>query len=156
WGLVAVGPGDMRSAPVVWRIPSKNPPPTLIVAAPVRIDGVVTGANDAPVGGAEVFLSYAGEKLATPGSGFEDTPSRARSDANGRFSIGSVRPGRIVVVASHRDYCNSDYLRFDLPPEGLPEVRLRLRQGARIVGSVDPSMGTLAGRDVHLYSFNGS
>lgn len=156
WALVAVGPGDTRSAPLVWRIPSKEAPPTLVVAAPVQLDGIVTGEGDAPVGGAEVFLAYAGERLPTPASMRDESVACARTDANGRFSIASVRPGRITLVASHHDYCNSDYSRLDLPPEGLPEVRLKLRQGARVVGSVDPSMGSLSERDVHLYSFNGS
>jgi protocatechuate 3,4-dioxygenase beta subunit len=155
WSLVALGPGHARSSPLVARIPWKGDAPTLVVVDPVRLDGVVLGRNDAPVEGAEVFLAYPGEETPTPGSSFGESKSRALADANGRFSIAAVRPGRIVLVASHSGFCNSEYLRLDVPPEGVPEVRLHLREGARVVGSVDPSMGRLADREVHLYSFNG-
>lgn len=155
WKLVAFGREGARSAPLVGRMPWKGEPPTLILASPVRLEGVVTGRNDAPVEGAEVFLAYAGEELPTPGSSFSSPTAIARSDANGRFSIAKVRPGRLALVASHHDFCNSDYLRLDVPAEAPPEVRLKLRQGARVVGSIDASMGAVADRDVHLYSFNG-
>jgi hypothetical protein len=155
WSLVALGPGHARSSPLVARIPWKGDPPTLVVVDPVRLDGVVLGRNDAPVEGAEVFLAYPGEETPTPGSSFSESKSCAVADANGRFSIAAVRPGRIVLVASLSGFCNSEYLRLDVPPDGVPEVRLHLREGARVVGSVDPSMGGLAEREVHLYSFNG-
>ncbi len=155
WQFVAIAPSGARSAPLYGRLPWKGEPPTLIIADPVRVEGVVTGRNDAPVDGAEVFFAYAGEDVPTPHSMSEHPTASARTDANGRFSIASVRPGRIALVAAHDDYCNSDYLRIDVAATGAAEIRLELRDGAHVVGSIDPSMGALADREVDLFSFRG-
>jgi hypothetical protein len=155
WGFVARGSHGARSAELIAHVPWDEEPLVLVIVPAINLRGIVLGAGDAPVRSASVYLTYAGEELPTPGTWSDHSKPAATTDANGRFQIERVHPGQATLLATHPEHCDSDYTRVALRPGGA-EIVLHLRAGARVVGSIDPSMGALAEREIHLYSFRGS
>jgi len=151
WVLTARGAGDSRSIPKAVQVPQAGNEPTLVLPREGTITGAVLGLTDEKIPGASIYVVY----------GHQDTPHqdlgpkpRSRSDAKGEFRVHGVQPGTLHVVASHPEHCDSELTEVAVAPGGIANIQLRLSQGGRITGNVDPSQGQVSVRQIDLFSFN--
>ncbi len=125
----ATGPGSALFGASRAPDPSTRIAPPAGVAGPALRGSVVDG-NGHPLAGAEVAAAKDGEQL----------PSRATTDAEGRFAIpvAGDPEARWLIGARHPGFAPS--LVGSLPAGG-PEIRIVLRPGARLRGSVRDGAG---------------
>jgi len=111
--------------------------------ADATVEGFVVDTDGLPVAGASV--------VASAGNGVQDTT--AFTDADGRFSVRGLEPGRLVLTASHSDFAPSAPSEFDLrsgSSEGPITLELLPPDGASIMLAVHALTGSAGGAPVFL------
>jgi len=88
----------------------------------LSLAGVVLGADSGPISGAEV-------RAYPRGGGLRDT-SRASSDEDGRFSLGSLAPGTYDVGARAEGWADPPLVEVTLPRD--EELVIELRRGVEV------------------------
>jgi len=155
WKVTAHGRRDRRSATIVVSVPDERGPPILVLPRSAIVAGIVVDGLGRALADAEIHLSYAGEDYALYGLQ-GNRRARARTDEFGRFRIEDVLQGTVELMASKAEHADSEWLEVAVAPGGIREdVRIELGTGGRIEGSIDPSLGEIAHREVSLSSFNG-
>jgi protocatechuate 3,4-dioxygenase beta subunit len=107
------------------------------------VEGFVIDTDGQPVAGASV--------LASAGDGIQD--ATAFTDADGRFSVQGLEPGRLVLTANHTDFAPSEPSEFELRTgsvEGPVILELLPHDGANIMLSVNTVAGSAGGAPVYL------
>jgi hypothetical protein len=130
---------------IVWKVKS-----VVSNRRELAVSGFVLKPDGTPASGATVHL------LVSPDNPRDQLPSppRGTTDVAGRFRIGPVQPYNYFVVATHTRHCDS------LPVQVLVDGRrrglltIRLTPGGRITGTVRPSEGPVAGRQIHLKGYD--
>lgn len=109
------------------------------------VRGVVVDEAGRHVAGAEVFVRM---------GGFPPGPSReqyARSDADGRFEVPGLDLEPVVLHVTHPEHADTKVSATPAPPEGAPELTVRLTRGATLAGRVLDAQGRgVAGEQVNL------
>jgi protocatechuate 3,4-dioxygenase beta subunit len=119
-------------------------PLSIVLAPAARLGGhVLDEAGDA-VPGASVVVKRDGEWV-----GDQRFASRAgvlgaaTTDAEGRFALRDLEPGRVLLSAVATGFLRSERRDLELPPEGsLDDLEVTLQRGAVISGMVSTSAGT--------------
>jgi protocatechuate 3,4-dioxygenase beta subunit len=117
----------------------------LLVGA--SLSGVVRDQDGRGVAKAEVlaaevgFWGFPGEEL-----------SKSESDAEGRFTLAHLRPGKVMVLAKHEGHLDSEAQKFELADrEERANLVLALDQGESIAGRVRfPDGASAAGAKVEV------
>jgi hypothetical protein len=109
------------------------------------VSGVVRDPSGAPIADAQVLLKLstaeAMRNLRVEGESVTAGPN-ARTDAEGRFRLAGLEPGRRLLVARHAGFAESDPLEVDVTAdEELTDAALTLRRGGRILGLVYDNEG---------------
>ena len=107
------------------------------------VEGIVIDTDGRPVAGASV--------LASAGDGIQD--ATAFTDAEGRFLVRGLEPGRLVLTANHTDFAPSEPSEFELRTgsvEGPVVLELLPHDGASIMLSVNTVAGSSGGAPVYL------
>jgi hypothetical protein len=107
------------------------------------VEGFVIDTDGQPVAGASV--------VASAGDGIQE--STAFTDADGRFSVQGLEPGRLVLTANHTDFASSDPTELELRTgsvEGPVVLELLPHDGADIVLAVNTVAGSAGGAPVYL------
>ena len=128
----------------------------IVLAPGAKVSGVVKGP-DGPVAGAKVWLY-----LATNGSrGFNQ--KQAATDADGRYEIGSLQPGKGMVQVVSSGFYVKDFpdnwwqtmqgggaspLKFDIPAGGAVTHDVDVVRGVVVEGRVEGPDGPIAGARV--------
>jgi len=152
WELTAENRGDRRSAPIVVTVPDERANLVLVLPRAAIVAGVVVDGLGRLLAKAQVHVGYAGD-----GHELERSHrTRATTDASGRFRIEDLMPGKVFLMATNSEVVESEWIEVAVGPgETRDDVRLELGSGGRIEGSIDPSLGELAHREVSLNSSNG-
>ncbi len=111
--------------------------------ADAAVEGFVVDTDGLPVAGASV--------IASAGDGIQD--ATAFTDAEGRFSVRGLEPGRLVLTASHTEFSPSEPAEFDLrdgSSEGPVVLELLPHDGAAILLTVNALTGSAGGAPVYL------
>jgi protocatechuate 3,4-dioxygenase beta subunit len=125
----------------------------LVCPRGVSVLGTVFDANEQPLANASIYVSYTrGDELMLH-LGHDPKPN-AKSDEHGRFRLQALQPGSIDLLATYQE-ADSDWTSVAAAAGSEVDVTLRLHQGGRVAGLVDPSQGTLSGRQIDLYSLDG-
>jgi len=137
-----VGPG---AAPVtkILDVPRVETFQCAIQYADAAVEGFVIDTDGLPVAGASV--------VASAGDGIQD--ATAFTDAEGRFSVRGLEPGRLVLTANHTDFAPSEPSEFDLRDgysEGPVVLELLPHDGAAILLTVNSLTGSSGGAPVYL------
>jgi protocatechuate 3,4-dioxygenase beta subunit len=137
-----IGPG---AAPVVQvlDIPQVETFRCVLQYADAALEGIVVDLDGLPVPGALVLVNA--------GGGIQETT--AFTDADGRFSVQGLEPGRAVLTASHNGFSPSQPTELELYDgriEGPVYLELRAADGAEIVLSVHAASGSVGGAPVYL------
>ncbi len=163
--VTVLGPGDTQSASSVIGADLGEAPWQFVLPRPASIRGRVCDSLGQPVADCPVLLDYPGQHLASlhdrnPDAG--EPPDRetdprfcARSGDDGRFELSALCPPGVLLAAVGPEGAESDWMRVELDPDRPAEVTVTLLTGARIVGTIDASLGDPAGRQVDLFSFRG-
>jgi len=164
-----VSPEEMRVD-----LPAKPAPLAFTMPRAARIRGIVVDALGKPV--ADAFVSVRapsdrapypeelgfdmdlGGLVTDPDSKPRATPGEAITDANGRFDVGGIRPGKRVLRADADGHARSVPRDLDIAPAStLEDVRIALRRGATVRGVVRDSRGQPLGDvDVGVIADGGS
>lgn len=118
--------------------------PVFVMQLASQVAGIVLDTADTPVSGAQVTLQV---DLARRVRG--DIPSTI-TDIEGRFVLGNLDPGTIVVDAAMDGFAASEAAAADvLPGQSVEDLVLRLRVGGTLIGKVlDDEGEPAAGRRV--------
>lgn len=113
------------------------------LAAGTTLSGQVRLVDGTPVAGAKVHVSEAIMRVDPRAPSRADVGSlTVASDADGKFAIHGLTPGRYVASATHPDYVRASLRPFDVPAEGLDlREELVLFEGPRIRGRVIDASG---------------
>jgi protocatechuate 3,4-dioxygenase beta subunit len=138
--------GYLQGAAVVVDVPP--PGPVRIVLEPgARIAGRVVTEDGKPIAGAGVYASH-GEGGLGRGRG---RMGAGRTDEMGRFELGGLEPGRLVLRAVAPGYLAAEARVEAVAGEEAPEVRIVLRRGAVVTGRVlGPDGAPVPGADVRV------
>jgi hypothetical protein len=98
----------------------------LVIGAGPVIRGVVVDEAGAPVADAGIIVVT------------RDQDDATHSDAQGRFAVVGVPPGRHGLVASHAGHLASTMVAVEVAADDVTGVRLVLRHGAALRGHVEP------------------
>ncbi|MCC6694289.1 MAG: sigma-70 family RNA polymerase sigma factor [Candidatus Hydrogenedentes bacterium] len=104
------------------------------------LEGIVVDASGSPVEGASILL---GPALYVPQGMNEDfldaetaKAARARTQADGTFTLAGMAPGPQMLTAYHRDYAQGS-ITVDIPESGTPpQAHITLTSGGSIRGVV--------------------
>lgn len=152
WEFVAFGGGNRRSPPVIVEVPTNTGVTTLVLPRATTVLGRVESYFGTPLVGASLYVWYSGEDA--PSFSFRAPEPRATTDERGRFLLDELMPGKFHVKADHSDYAQGEWTEVTVAPgERMDGLRLVLGSGGRIQGSVDPSLGKVAGRMINIFSF---
>jgi protocatechuate 3,4-dioxygenase beta subunit len=116
---------------------------------------VVDAVTGQPVRAAEIYAT-----ILSGSSAAESTP--VHTDANGRFSIDNLEPGRYVLQASHDDYTSPDHLSgarsgivILAPGQHTDDVVISLTPGGALAGRVTDETGSaLSGATLQAMKFS--
>jgi hypothetical protein len=138
-------PPDGGSAPVtkVLDVPRVESFQCAIQYADAAVDGVVVDTDGRPVAGASV--------VASAGDGIQELS--AFTDADGRFAVRGLEPGRLVLTADHTEFSPSEPAELELrdgSAEGPVVLELNDPEGANIVLAVHAAAGSPGGAPVYL------
>lgn len=153
WIIAARRASGTRSASKSVAIPYAGNPLELVLPRDASLRGRVVDAVDRPVEGAEVIRAL-GMTLGAVDD--HQTALAARSEATGSFAIEALPAGLQHVMARREGYCDSEWTEVSIEPGEWSQVTLRMREGGRIEGHVDPSRGRTTDREIMLFSFRGS
>ena len=117
------------------------------------VSGVVVSPNGMLVGGATVYVLYNPDE--DPREEFP-VPDHTQTTADGGFTLSGLQFRRYYLVAIHPDHCDSEGTEVVVTSRGVNGVRLHMLEGGQVTGSIDSSQGSVANREVHLYSHRGS
>ena len=155
WQVTALKKGDHCSAPTVVSGSDKAQVVVLVVPRAATVSGFVLGGDGAPVANAKLYLHYSGETDIDFGFGAEPEP-RTRTGRSGTFLLQEVLPGTVEIMARHPDHSDGEWIELELAPGQLvQDVEIVLTVGGRIEGTVDPSLGVVADREIGLFSLRG-
>jgi len=126
-------PAQSGAEPAESRAPATAPAAVAAPASKPRCAaGVVVRPDGQPAGGALVLLGTLLE-YGPPGTGAPDDRRKSTTcDAEGRFELADLEPGRVVLVARADGYAASAPLPFVLEEQGRAGLRLTLRAGATL------------------------
>src|SRR5688572_4827151 len=148
WQLTASTNADQRSSPTLVSTPREGDDVVLVIPRPGRIMGSVLGFEGRPVSNATLYIHYAGEQNLGFSIGPHPEP-RANTQPLGAFALEGVQPGTVKIMATHPEYCDSEWMDISVAPGALVQgVEIVLTQGGRIEGLVDVSLGHLADREI--------
>ena len=138
-------PPDPGAAPITKAlfVPQVETHRCLIQYADAAVEGYVVDDDNNPVAGASV--------LASAGDGVQE--STAFTNAEGRFHVRGLEPGRLVLTASHTDFAPSRPSEIDLrtgSSEGPIILELLPHDGASIQLVVNTAAGSAGGAPVYL------
>ena len=138
-------PPDGGAAPVTKAldVPRVESFQCAIQYADAAVDGVVVDADGRPVAGASV--------VASAGDGVQELS--AFTDADGRFAVRGLEPGRLVLTADHTEFSPSEPAELELrdgSAEGPVVLELGDPEGANIVLTVHAAAGSPGGAPVYL------
>ncbi len=156
WEVAVLGAGDTHSPPQLVTLPWSGGDLELVLPRAGRITGVVVDDSAAPVPQAAIYAIYPGENPHTGMGRHDGAEPRALAEANGRFELEKLQPGTVLLAITDEAHADSEWTSVVVEPAGATDVVLRVTVGARVVGSIDPSLGEVFGREVELFSFNGS
>jgi hypothetical protein len=136
------GPG---AAPVtkVLEIPQVERFQCALQYADAEVNGRVVDDDGLPVPGAAV--------VASAGDGIQEASTF--TDADGRFFVRGLEPGRVVLTANHSDFSPAEPLELELrdgSSEGPVVLELGPPEGASIVLAVQALAGSTGGAPVYL------
>lgn len=123
--------------------------------ASLRVFGRVLDFKDRPLAGAKVYLHRVqfAEGFQSAGQSSRG-PGTTVTDADGAWRFEDVLPGKIAIIAFHKEWAPGESKPVDVPVGGPapPRVDVTLRQGATIAGEVKDRLDKpLAGVQVRLY-----
>jgi protocatechuate 3,4-dioxygenase beta subunit len=176
WSVVAYRMrGDTRSAPRAMTAPSVEDDVVLVLPRAAGVVGRVVALDGSGIAHARIFVRYAGDdgrepaprpalearisKFLGPGSVGDHERrelAQASTDERGAFSLDGLQPGTVRVRASHADYADSEWAQLVVAPAEREELTLTLTSGGRIHGVIDLAEGSVAERQLDLFSFRGS
>ncbi|TAJ08120.1 MAG: hypothetical protein EPO68_15800 [Planctomycetota bacterium] len=124
-------------------------PLVLVVKAAASAAGLVVAPDGSPVAGARVRTMFGSGPWATMQMGAEERPETV-SDAQGRFELRGLDVGRMKLAAASESWAPSETIEIELAEgQALTDLRLQLRVGGRILGTVHKKDGQpSAGRSV--------
>lgn len=138
-------PPERGAAPVtkILDVPRVESFQCAIQYADAAVDGVVIDTDGRPVAGASV--------VASAGDGVQELS--AFTDAEGRFAVRGLEPGRLVLTADHTEFSPSEPAELELrdgSSEGPVVLELGPLDGARVVLAVHSAYGSAGGAPVYL------
>jgi hypothetical protein len=125
WDLAADAPGFARSNPIRIVVPNPERVVDVVLHRTATLSGVVVDAGNQPAMGVLVKSGILEESGSTYSAHFMGRDQM--TDAEGRFEIQGVAPGRVILQAvSQRDLSEAE-LRLEVTPgEVLPGLKLTL------------------------------
>ncbi len=138
-------PVEAGAAPVtkILDVPRVETFQCAIQYADAAVEGYVVDTDGVPVAGASV--------MASAGDGIQD--ATAFTDAEGRFSVRGLEPGRLVLTANHTEFAPSEPTELELRDgyaEGPVVLELLPHEGAAILLTVNTLAGSAGGAPVYL------
>jgi hypothetical protein len=138
-------PPGSGSAPItkVLDVPHVETYQCAIQYSDAAVEGFVIDDSHNPVSGASVVASAA--------DGAQEIT--AYTDAEGRFLVRGLEPGRLVLTASHTEFAPSDPTEFEIrqgSSEGPVVLELLPNDGASILLAVHTAAGSAGGAPVYL------
>ncbi len=155
WELIARSSSGVRSVPLFMTTPSADGELILVLPRAASVDGTVTTLRGIVVPDANIYADFAGKDSERGRVNALDEAPVAMCDALGRFKIASIQPGSIRLRAKHPQYSDGEWVEFRFAPGSHGVAELRLSQGGRVRGTIDPSLGEVANRQLDLLSFKG-
>jgi len=116
------------------------------------ISGVVLSPSGSPMPGATVYMVY--NQWEDPKDLHPSGP-RGRSDSAGGFRVDGVPFGTRYLIAFHDSCCQSDAVEVTVSRPEVSNIKVQLTVGGQIRGTVRPSQGKVAGRQIYIYSHRG-
>jgi len=110
--------------------------PDILLQPEARILGRVASADGSPVSGAEIYLGHEARGR-----------TAARSDPDGRFTLGQLAAGQVQITASHRDYLPAT-VEAEAARGRDTEVEIVLGGGGLVEGYVTNGSEPLGGETV--------
>lgn len=144
--------GFVTSEPIEVTVPvaADLEPLAIVLARGAVVRGTVRSPLGTPVANATVAPASAtpGPFAFAPGGAGAET-IKARTDAQGRFTLSELRAGRLVLSAESNAWAKSDELSLDLAAgEIVPDAVLLLRTGGTITGESYEDGRPTPGRNV--------
>ncbi len=134
WRIDARSAGLAPSAEVELDLPGSKTAGVLVLDAPADVAGVVLDPEGNTVSEAEVSL---GRTTASAWMAQGESPPSVMTDARGRFHLGGLRAGDILLTARSEGFAISEAVPLTVQPGELAsDVRITVRLGARLTGEV--------------------
>jgi hypothetical protein len=138
WDLVAEAKGFVKSATRRVLLPSDAEEIELVLPRTVCVSGIVVDPSGSPVEGAQVTS----KSRTDIGLAMSSRNHSAPTNSEGRFTFSELEPGPRTVSASARGFADSEQQSVDPTPGVVnAELRIRLRLGGKIVGTVVDEAG---------------
>jgi protocatechuate 3,4-dioxygenase beta subunit len=156
WRLTARRPVSIRSSAVAASVPPSGSDLVLVIPRPAAIAGIVVDEAGNPIPKASIYLWNPGESEPDFMEEGNTSKETTRADDGGRFQLEDIQAGSPRVLARHPEFGDSDGTTLEIEPgQRKEDVRLTLKRGGRVEGTVAASVGPVEGRRIALYGFRG-